>query len=164
MMFSREPKADPSTIVPDSGVRTSTVSCTHGVSHPSNSVLRSSGQSRRGALDIAVRGTLPGGPKGDESGVQGAKQGIKLEGSNEHLPVAWPRWGWRGTPRDACRSASALCMVPSTSPCSAPVAPVVGEVTEAASCCHSVQAEASGKCVRKAWRMHGHSALPNMLT
>ena len=37
-------------------------------------------------------------------------------------------------------------------------------VTESAWCCHSVQAEASGKCVRTAWRMHGHSALPSMLT
>ena len=42
-----------------------------------------------------------------------------------------------------------------TSPCSAPrlvanVAPVRREVTESEWCCHSVQAEASGKCVRRA--------------
>ena len=62
-------------------------------------------------------------------------------------------------------STSALWMVPSTSPYSPPVlvakvAPVVRVVTESAWCCHSVQAAASGKCVRKAWRRHGHSALP----
>ena len=34
LMCSREPKAEPSAVVPASGVRTSTVSCTYGVSQP----------------------------------------------------------------------------------------------------------------------------------
>ena len=34
LMCSRDPKADVSAVVPDSGVRTSTVSCRYGVSHP----------------------------------------------------------------------------------------------------------------------------------
>ena len=37
-------------------------------------------------------------------------------------------------------------------------------VTDSDWCCHSVQAGASGKCVRRAWQIHGHSGLPNMLT
>ena len=57
LMCSREPKANHRAVVPRSGLRTSTVSCTYGVSHPSSSVLRSGGQSRRRALDVAVRRT-----------------------------------------------------------------------------------------------------------
>ena len=60
-------------------------------------------------------------------------------------------------------------MVPRTSPCSAPrsvenTRPEGKVVTESDWCCHSVQAEAWGKWVRRAARMSGHSALPNILT
>ena len=83
LMCSREPKADPSAMVPDSGLRTSTVSCTYGVCNPSNSVLHSGGQSRR----VAGRRTPPRGLKGGEGGVQGPEQWVELEGSNEQLPI-----------------------------------------------------------------------------
>ena len=50
LMCSREPKEDPSAVVPDLRLRKSTVSCTCDVSHPANSDLRSGGQSSRAEL------------------------------------------------------------------------------------------------------------------
>ena len=58
----------------------------------------------RGALDVAVRRTASGGPKGGEGGVQGPEQWVGRPGSDKHLPVInepfitdalGPRGGWR---------------------------------------------------------------------
>ena len=41
----------------------------------------------RGALDVALRGAPPGGPKGGKGSVQSMEEGIKLKRTDEHLPI-----------------------------------------------------------------------------
>ena len=74
-----------------------------------------------------MRGTPPVCPKGGKGSVQGAEQGVKQEGSNEHLPVVNEPFvadalGFEGVGEELPKmsvtrsSTSALWMVPSTSP------------------------------------------------
>ena len=79
----------------------------------------------RGALDVAVGSALPGGTKGGK----GTQDGIKLKGTNEHLPVIDEPFfadalvlGGVGEELPKVRIARLpQRIVPSTSPCSAPV-------------------------------------------
>ena len=129
VMCSREPNADPSAVVPESGLGTSTVSCTYGVSHPSNSVLRSGGQSRRAELLTLPCAAHPRGPKGGNGGVQGPQQKVKREGSDTHLSVVNKPFVTDALGVEGVGDELSKRRVASTSPCSAPrlvakVAPV----------------------------------------
>ena len=82
----------------------------------------------RGALDVAVGSALAGGTKGGKGSVQGTQDGIKLKGTNEHLPVIDEPFfadalvlGGVGEELPKVRIARLpQRIVPSTSPCSAP--------------------------------------------
>ena len=118
-------------------------------------------QARR-ALDVAVRGTplglpnrrqeqRPGHGARDQTGRVERTPARRRRTIRRRLP--WSRGGYQ-------RALDGAKHVALLGP------PVGGEdgtcgrgVTETAWCCHSVQAEASRKCVRRAWRMHGHSAI-----
>ena len=150
------------------------MSWTRGVSHTRNSDMRSGGQRRRAELSTVPCATQPRVAPRDARPASRAwshlskdegrtKAGPSSTNHSSQTPVASReqernsrRWASLASPRS-----SALWMVPNTSACTAPrlvanVTPVGREVTESGWCCHSVQAAASEKCVRRAWRTRGH--------
>ena len=87
-MCSQEPKADPSAVVPETGLRTSTVSCTYDVSHPTNSDLRSGGQSRRAELLTLPCAAHPQvATQEARAASKSRSSGSNWKGRTKHLPV-----------------------------------------------------------------------------
>ena len=75
-------------MVPESGLRTVTVSWTYGVSHPRDSGMRTGGQRRRVELLTLPCATQPSnGSEGGAGGFQGPKPLVKRPRPDEDLPI-----------------------------------------------------------------------------
>ena len=129
---SREPKTNPNAMVPESGLRTATVSWTHGVPHPRNSRMRSPTAERRPAhhQQTTRHRHLCAQKKKErsESRASGCRARLPRQGALDrakHVALLFSLVGGEHTP----------------------------PWNKADWCCHSVQAEpSSGGCNRKVCR------------
>ena len=83
LMCSREPKADPSAV----GRGRQQCDARSACPSPGTRAGGREGKQAHEPLDVAVGNTPPGGTKGSKGSVQDTKEGIKLKGTDEHLPV-----------------------------------------------------------------------------